>query len=286
MADNLKRGHWIDTAWKEVISDCGDDAIDFFLPDLSKDMDRSRELGLIKGELPAIGSDSDKGGRIADVCFSVPLKTGESCKIGCVLEQQHEDDKGFARRMFRGFYRLSDHLNDDVTALAIFTGNSKNRDEYQYSCYGVNLSFRYNTYHVMKQRIESLRQDERVFAPVVLAARMMMEAKGEPNRREIYARELLKIMRERDYDNKKKRMVLRFIGRILRLQDKDISPELKGEFLMQVIPLSEYQRQSEIEHIKEEGKMEVARSMISEGLSLETIKKCTGLDEEDILALG
>lgn len=30
----------------------------------------------------------------------------------------------------------------------------------------------------------------------------------------------------------------------------------------------------------------IARSMISEGLPLETIKKCTGLDEEDILALG
>jgi hypothetical protein len=30
---------------------------------------------------------------------------------------------------------LSDRLNDDVTAMAIFTGSIKNRDEYQYSCY-------------------------------------------------------------------------------------------------------------------------------------------------------
>jgi hypothetical protein len=286
MADNLNKGHWIDTAWKKVLSDCADDAIDFFLPELSRDRDKSKEVCLIKGDLPAIGSDSDKGGRIADVCFAVPVINGKPCKIGCAVEQQHEDDKDFAKRVFRGFYRLSDYLNDDVTALAIFTGDSKDRDEYKYSCYGANLSFGYNSYHVMKQDAERLKQDERVFAPVVLAARMMMEAKGDPLRRENYARELLKIMRERDYDNAKKSVVLRFIGHILRLQDKDISSELKGEFLMQIVPLSEYRKQSMYEDGKEEKAMEVARSMLADGVSAERIKKYTGLDEEDILALG
>jgi hypothetical protein len=206
--------------------------------------------------------------------------------VGCVVEQQHEDDKGFARRMFRGFYRLSDHLNDDVTALAIFTGDSKDRDEYKYSRYGVNLSFSYNSFHVMSQDIERLKQDGRAFAPVVLAARMMMAAKGEPQYREKYAGELLKIMRERDYDNAKKIAVLRFIGRILRMQDKDISSELKGEFLMQAIPISEYRKQLAIEDAKEEKAMEVASKMLSKGVSVELIKEFTGIDEEDIIALG
>jgi hypothetical protein len=70
------------------------------------------------------------------------------------------------------------------------------------------------------------------------------------------------------------------------LQEKDINSDLRGEFLMQFIPLSEYRKLSEIEDIKEEGKIEVARSMISEGLPLETIKKCTGLDEYDIRMLA
>ena len=286
MADNVNRGHWIDAAWKKVLSDGADDAIDFFLPELAKDRDRSKEVEMAGGELQGIGSDSDRRARIADVCFSVPLKTGESCKVGCVVEQQHDDDRWIAGKIFRGFYRLSDRLNDDVTALVIFTGNAKNRDEYQYSCYGANLSFRYNTYHVMSQDIERLKQDERSFAPVVLAARMMAAAGGKPQLRENYGRELLKIMRKRDYDNAKKRIVLRFIGHILRLQDKDISSELRGEFLMQFIPLSEYRKLSAIEDAKEERTLEVARSMIEDGMSVEKIKKYTGLDEEDILALG
>jgi DNA modification methylase len=36
------------------------------------------------------------------------------------------------------------------------------------------LSFKYNTYRVLDHEIEELRQDERAFAPVVLAARMVM----------------------------------------------------------------------------------------------------------------
>jgi predicted transposase/invertase (TIGR01784 family) len=47
---------------------------------------------------------------------------------------------------------------------------------------------------------------------------------------------------------------------------------------------------SAIEDAKEEGKeertLEVARSMLADGMSAEKIKKYTGLDEDDILALG
>ena len=55
---------------------------------------------------------------------------------------------------------------------------------------------------------------------------------------------------------------------------------------MQFIPLSEYRKLSAIEDAKEECKMEVARSMIADGMSAEKIKQYTGLDEDDILALG
>jgi predicted transposase/invertase (TIGR01784 family) len=35
----------------------------------------------------------------------------------------------------------------------------------------------------------------------------------------------------------------------------------------------------------EEGKFEVARSMLAEGLSTQTVRKCTGLDESVIMSL-
>ena len=59
---------------------------------------------------------------------------------------------------------------------------------------------------------------------------------------------------------------------------------------MQLIPIDEAVREIQIRDAKEEGMekkaFEVARSMLTKGLSVEIIKKCTGLDKEDILALS
>jgi hypothetical protein len=285
MADMSNKGHWIDMAWKRVLYDGIDDAIAFFMPDLAKDRDMSREIETLKDEFPAIGADTDEGMRVADLCLSVPLKGGISRKVNLFIENQHEDDKNFALRVFQTFFRMSDSFKENVTALAIFTGSAKDRNEYLYSCYGVELSFKYNTYHVLSQDIEALKRDERVFAPVVLAARMMISAKGKPAPREKYVLELLKILRERDYDNKRIRFIMKFVGSVLQVKRDDIGPKVKGEFEMPWVPISQVQREIEIEDAKEEKAMEVARSMISEGLPLETIKRCTGLDEDDILAL-
>jgi hypothetical protein len=286
VANDLNKGHWIDMAWKRVLYAGINDAIAFFMPDLAEDRDMSREVEILKDEFPAIGAETDKGMRVADLCLSVPLKSGASRKVGLFIESQHEDDKNFALRMFQTFFRMSDSFKEKITALAIFTGSAKDRGEYLYSCYGVELSFKYNTYHVLSQDIEALKRDGRVFAPVVLAARMMIAANGKPASRGKYALELLKILRERDYDNKRIRFIMKFVGSVLQVKQDDIDPKVRGEFEMPWVPISQVQREIEIEDAKEEKAVEVARSMISEGLPLETIKRCTGLDEDDILALG
>ena len=79
---------------------------------------------------------------------------------------------------------------------------------------------------------------------------------------------------------------MKFIGNVLNVRSEDISVELRREFYMQWVPTSEVQRRILIEDAKEEAMIEVARSMLAEGLSIELIKKCTGVDEEDIFALG
>ncbi|GHV45534.1 hypothetical protein FACS1894204_04920 [Synergistales bacterium] len=63
---------------------------------------------------------------------------------------------------------------------------------------------------------------------------------------------------------------------------------------MRWVPIDEVVRDIHIRDAREEGReageakkaFEVARSMLAEGLSADIIKKCTGLDREDILALG
>jgi hypothetical protein len=282
-------GNWIDTAWKKVLTDGTDDAIAYFMPSLAAERDLSKEISILKDELPAIGSDNDNRMRVADICFSVPIKSGESKKVGFFVEQQHRDEDSFPHRMFQDFYRLSDSLHEKITALAIFTGDAKDRKEYSYFCFGVEVSFKYPTYHVRSKDIDELRGDNRAFAAVVLAARLMLEAGESPLNREKYARELLKIMRERDYDDIRKRFILDFVGRIFRVRDSDISPELRGEFMMQWIPISEARRELAIQDAKEEGAEEkafsVARTLLARHIPINVIAEATGLNENDIIAL-
>jgi hypothetical protein len=278
---------WIDRSWKDILTENADDAILFFKPDLAADRDYSRKPFLIPNELPAIDTDSDKGSRNSDVGMSVPLKTGGDQRIAFHIEQQHRDEKHFfAKRMFQSYYRMSDKLQMPVTSLAIFTGNITPIEIYTASCYGTEVNFRYSFFHVASADIKKLESDERIFALAVLAARRMLDAGENPADREKYSLELLNLTRERGYDAERTRSIQKFIYRILRIRDKRIDPKVREVWRMQLIPIDEAVREIQIRDAKEEKAIEVARSMLADGLPAETIRKYTGLDESSILSLG
>jgi hypothetical protein len=155
----------------------------------------------------------------------------------------------------------------------------------------------YNVFRIAEADMESLRRDGRPFAVVVLAAALMLEAGDDPNYREKYARELLGLMMERNYDKRKKKAILDFVRRVFRLQDDDISSDIKEEWRMKAIPIEEAAKEVWTRHAKEEWmergreegmeaeKVEVARKLLAKGVPVETIEECTGLDEGHIQAL-
>jgi hypothetical protein len=219
---------WIDRSWRDILTENADDAVLFFMPGLAADRDYGKKPQLVPTELPAIGADSDKGSRNTDVGLSIPLKTGADQRVAFHIEQQHAKDPDFALRMFQGYYRMSDRLRIPVTSLAIFTGAHKPVNEYNASCYGTELNFRYNAYYVADADVEELKRDKRVFALVALAAHRMLEAGEDPGDRGKYSLELLSLTKERGYDLKKAMEIQRFIYRILRIKDKKNRPRREG----------------------------------------------------------
>lgn len=103
-------------------------------------------------------------------------------------------------------------------------------------------------------------------------------------------------MRERHYDNETKRNLLTFVGRILRLNDDDISRDVKEEWNMIATPIKEVARQIQIRNAYEtgvekgvekgieKGKLEIAMTMLNNGFSIDDAAKFTGLSREDITA--
>ncbi|MDR1915652.1 MAG: hypothetical protein LBQ58_03640 [Synergistaceae bacterium] len=279
---------WRDVAWKRAIVDGAKDAIGYFMPDLAANMDTSREVtGITGAELPRAGSDTDKGMLVSDVFLNIPVIGGEDWGVACLAEQQDEHDDNFALRMFDSYVRLrAQRPAGRTTGFAIYTGDSKNVNSYSESCYGLKASLEFRTFHLPSCKVEELREDKHPFARVMYAGRLSLESGDDVALRERYAWELLNATSDQEYDKRQRKFILEFVGRIFWLNDPQISQKLKEAYKMKTISLDEYVREIDKEEAKMEGKFEVARSMLADGLPAETIRKYTGLDEGDILSLS
>jgi hypothetical protein len=288
-----KRPHkWRDVAWKQAIVDGARDAIGYFMPDLASDMDSSREVTGITGmELQRAGSDSDKGMLVSDVFLNVPVTGGEDWSVACLAEQQDERDENFAMRMFDSYVRLrAQRPAGRTTGFAIYTGNAENVNSYSESCYGFEASIKFRAFHLPSRKAEELREDKRPFARVMYAGRLALESGDDATLREKYAWEILNTTSEQEYDERQRKFILEFADRIFWLKGPGISKRLKEAYKMQTITLAESSKQiseaaARMQGI-EEGMEKVARSMLSDRFPAETIRKYTGLDEGDILALS
>ncbi|MDR1580815.1 MAG: hypothetical protein LBS35_10705 [Synergistaceae bacterium] len=290
---------WRDVAWKRAIADGAGDAIAYFMPDLASDMDTAREVTGITGmELPVKDSGSDKDMRVSDVFLNVPVKGGEDWHVACLAEQQDAHDNCFAARVFDSVVRLrASRPAGRVTGFAIYTGDSKDVNLYTETCYGLELSLKFRTFHLPSYSVGELREDKRPFARVMYAGRLSLGTEDDLLLREKYAVEILNTTDEQIYDRRQRKFILEFADRIFWLNDPQMNQKVREAYKMQTIPLSEYVQEiakeegiiegmeKGMEKGMEEKAFEVARSMISDGLPAETIRKYTGLDESSILSL-
>jgi hypothetical protein len=98
------------------------------------------------------------------------------------------------------------------------------------------------------------------------------------------------MIKERGLGDLKAWSFQKFTSYILQIDKKDIDPKVREVWKVQFRPMDEVVKEIYIRDAKEEGqeegKIEVARSMLADGLPTETIQKYTGLDESDFLALS
>jgi hypothetical protein len=254
-------------------------------------MDASREVTGIRGmELPVKGSDSDKDMLVSDIFLNVPVKGGEDWSVACLTEQQHKNDEGFAGRVFGSWVQLrASRPTGRVTGFVIYSGDSKGVNFYTETCYGMEATLKFRIFHVPSYSVPELREDRRPFARVMYAGRLSLESGDDLALREKYAWELLNTTGEEDYDNRQRKFIFEFVGRIFRLSDPKISEGLKEAFKVKTVPLSKYaeeiaKEEGVIEGM-EKGKFEVARSMLARRMSVSDIVDITGLNERDVLSL-
>jgi len=187
-----------------------------------------------------------------------------------------------------------------VGLVIITDGHKKEERVYSHKQFGVKTLYEYYSVVLADLDDEELQTSDNPIDLALYAAKCALRAEEELQKY-TYLRKLTALLTERGWDTNDKRNLLLFIRRIINLKDK----MLQEEYLKYNLELRkggdqmyDWMKEAEeriverrgmekgMEKGMEEKAFEVARSMRADGLSTDVIKKYSGLDREDILALG
>ena len=121
-----------DILWKEIIKDLFPEFLEFFMPEIYRDVDLSKGYEFLDSELENIAFKIRKGKKIADKLIKVYMKNGEENWLLIHVEVQGYEDEEFAERMFKYFYRIYDEYSKKITAISIFTDTNSSYEPNEY----------------------------------------------------------------------------------------------------------------------------------------------------------
>ncbi|MGQ9610561.1 MAG: hypothetical protein ACUVWN_14770, partial [bacterium] len=211
---------YFDEAWKKIIERFFPQLIDFFIPELYKDIDLSKGVSFLDTEMEQLSKGSKKGAKYVDKLAKVCLKNGKEQWVLIHIEVQGYKDKEFPKRMFRYFYRIFDKCDERIVSLALLAGYENLEDKFEFETYGSGVVFRYLAYRLMKYNKEQLKNDNNPVALVVLACqeKEIAERKGEAFNIKI---NLIKSMYEKGYKKEEIIALFDFIDWILKLSNDE-----------------------------------------------------------------
>ena len=148
-----------DHLWKDVITELFEEFLLFFSPELYEQVNFTIPPEFLEQELQKITVDSHSPKRIADKLVKLRLKNGKEQWVYVHIEVQGDYKKDFPKRMFQSFYRILDKFDQNIYAIALFTGQtSKQLNKFHYEFFGTELTYHYNTYTIASQSESSLRE--------------------------------------------------------------------------------------------------------------------------------
>lgn len=301
-----------DGLWKKIISELFEEFILFFAPDLSEAIDFRKGIIFLDQELHKIIIKQKKGKKIADKIVKVSLKNGEDKYVFIHIEIQGRKDPDFSKRMFTYFYRLFDRFQENIYSIAILTDLSKsnNPEPFQYSFYGTELTYRFNTYKFNEEDIPSLTKSTNPFAIALLAGIYLHQTEKNDHKRYEVKKKMMKefILTNPNLNPYHAEALFYFIDYLLYLPHEltkqltselsiDIEKEAKhmmfSEKIKEAPTFAEYLKTVEEKGIEkgmekgiEKGKMEekrnVAAELLREGFSIEKVAKIVKLSLNEV----
>lgn len=301
-----------DSAWKDVIEDLFEDFLEFFFPEIHKDIDFSKKPEFLRKEFNSIKPYNKTGRRHTDQLVKVWLKNGEPACL-CIfvhieVQDRKEAEGVFGKRTYIYNYRIVDKYLDEgikVVSLAILTDeDGKYRpNEHHVKQWGFELRMTFPIvkiidYRDKKELKEKLEASSNPMAMVVKAQLSSFGIRrANDNKKAVVKLELIRLCSEQGYNTERIDALIRFIYWLILLPDKlneRIREELEEDDIMSHITSWEKAAEKRGVEIGEKRGVEIgekigvsktAKMMLAEGLNIETISKYTGLSFEEIKKL-
>lgn len=140
------------------------------------------------------------------------------------MEVQAYSDPDFAKRMFEYVYRIMDRFQRPVTALVIYTDTNRKYhfNEYRYSFFGTELSYRFRTFILMDCSEEMLLASKNIFGLALETARRELVLRRQDDLVRLETKtDLVKRLFRHGIPNRKIRYLLDFIGTYIRFENSE-----------------------------------------------------------------
>jgi predicted transposase/invertase (TIGR01784 family) len=295
-----------DSAWKDIIEEHFEPFLEFFFPDIHRDIDFSRNPEILSRELRKIFPDAKTGKRYADILIKVYLNDGTPRYL-CLfiqVEIQGSREIHFMERMFTYHYRIFDKYKDQgakIVSLAILTDEKESYRPEEYCSEGWGFSLRMKVpivkildYKNKKELREKLENSANPMSMIVKAQLRSFAARIGDNKKKYSIKfELIRQLLKHGYDGKYIRSLFNFIDLVFRLPEgleKKLSEEVsKIEEEHKMAYVTSWEKIAKKEGKREgkrEGILETAKKMIKKGIDKETIIEITGFSREELEKLS
>jgi len=267
----------MDSPWKEAIEEYFEAFVDFFFPDIHKEIEWSNGYQFLDKELEKIVPNAKTGRRIVDKLVKVYLRDGKETWLLIHIELQGYQDSTFEKRMYVYHYRIFDRYDVEVVSIGIFLDDNPEYapDEYRTSRWGCELTFRFPTIKMLDyaDKWSELEENDNPFTVVVMAhLKARKHPKGEAGERKRWKLQLTRLLYERGYTKKDIRSLFRFIDWLMELP-----PGLEKEFWKDLQAIEEVKKMPYVTSVERIGIEKGLQQGLQQGLQKGQIKKAVDM---------
>jgi len=212
-----------DSPWKEGMELYFKELMQFFFPDIAREIAWTKGYQFLDKELQQVVRDAEIGRRHADKLVRVWSLQDEPFHVMIHIEVQSDKDQDFARRMYIYNYRIFDKSYQPVTSLAILADevSSWRPDAYTSEQWGCETHFKFPMIKLMDygDKVDDLLNQTNPFAIITAAHLKTKVTKNNPQERYTWKWAITRALYEKGFSTKDILALYRLVDWLMMLPD-------------------------------------------------------------------